>query len=335
MNVPPSPPPPDFPWTDLGRWLAGEMSLDEAARFEFWVQSDVERAAFVSGVRQAWDLAGAAGEGWDAQRALRRIRAAQHTPVIALMRRHPEPSSRASRVMRIGLAAAATIVAVLAARTVILHERAPAAVAMTEYRAARGQRVILRLSDGTQVTLAPGTVLRRPADFGRRERRLELEGEGYFVVTHDAARPFTVQTARLIARDLGTRFSVRAYADDPTADLVVAEGTVAVDSFVLGAGEGGGATRNGSFARTTISLEQALAWTDGRLVFLDTPLAEVASRLARWYDVEVTLASPGLGALRVTGSFRDEPANAVLDAIARSLGLRLVRGESGYQLTRG
>jgi len=318
----------------LGRWLAGEMSLEEAARFEFWVHSDVERAAFVSGVRQAWYLAGAAGEGWDAQRALRRIRAAQHTPVIALMRRHPEPASRASRVVRIGLAAAATIVAVLAARTVILHERAPAAVAMTEYRAARGQRVILRLSDGTQVTLAPGTVLRRPADFGRRERRLELEGEAYFVVTHDAARPFTVQTPRLIARDLGTRFSVRAYADDPTADLVVAEGTVAVDSFVLGAGEGG-ATRNGSFARTPVSLEQALAWTDGRLVFQDTPLAEVASRLARWYDVEVTLGSPSLGALRVTGSFRDEPANAVLDAIARSLGLRLVRGESGYQLTRG
>src|SRR5216110_3291512 len=99
--------------------------------------------------------------------------------------------------------------------------------------------------------------------------------------------------------------------------------------------KGGGATGKGSFARTTISLEQALAWTDGRLVFLDTPLAEVASRLARWYDVEVTLASPGLGALRVTGSFRDEPANAVLDAITRSLGLRLVRGESGYQLTRG
>jgi len=50
MNAPPSPPPPDFPWTDLGRWLAGEMSLGEAARFDFWVPSAVERAAFVSGV---------------------------------------------------------------------------------------------------------------------------------------------------------------------------------------------------------------------------------------------------------------------------------------------
>ncbi len=46
------------------------------------------------------------------------------------------------------------------------------------------------------------------------------------------------------------------------------------------------------------------------------------------------LAGRGVGTLRVTGSFRDEPVGVVLDAVARSLDLRLERRNGGYELSR-
>jgi transmembrane sensor len=339
-----TPPPHDLPWADLARWFAGELSSEEAARLEAWVGAEPERAALVAALRKAWSVAGAPAEGWDPARALSRIReaAAEEARVIGrLGSAKVEPPNAVRRWAALALAAAAGVGVVLGVTTIAPLLRAPAT--LTEYRAARGQRLTLRLGDGTQVTLAPGTVLRRPSDYGRRERRLELEGEAYFIVTHDSTRPFTVATARLIARDVGTRFNVRAYADDSATAVVVAEGQVAVrlsqtsadaSNLVLGAGDVGD-VRNGTLARTRgVSVDQVLAWTEGRLVFRDTPLAEVVTRLARWYDVDVRLGGRGLAGLRVTGSFRDEPVGVVLDAVARSLDLRLDARQGGYELSR-
>jgi transmembrane sensor len=304
------------------------MSAAEAAQFEAWVRADADRAALVNALRGAWGSAAAARDGWNAERALRQVResTAARRP-LGLVRGVPPVVDHRWRSL---LAVAATVLVVLGGAT-IARMRTPAKVAMTEYRAARGQRVILRLSDGTQVTLAPGSVLRRPKDYGVRSRRLELEGEGYFVVTHDAVRPFSVQTAALVARDLGTRFAVRAYSGDSTTSVVVAEGQVSVDTLLLGVGDGVDA-RGSAMSRKRVSLDQALAWTTGQLVFSDTPLADVARRLSRWYDIDVRLATPDLATKRVTASFGDEPASAVLDAIARSLGLQLEHRESTYQL---
>jgi ferric-dicitrate binding protein FerR (iron transport regulator) len=93
---------------------------------------------------------------------------------------------------------------------------------------ARGHRPSLRLSDGTLVSLAPGTTLRTPSNYGTRDRIVEPEGEAVFTVTHDVSRPFAMRAPRVVATDLGTRFAVRAFAGDSTTDVVVAEGVVAV-----------------------------------------------------------------------------------------------------------
>jgi transmembrane sensor len=251
------------------------------------------------------------------------------------------------------VATAAAVVLAVGAAVVVgrVRESTPVRAPMVEYHAGRGQRTILQLGDGTQVTLAPGSVLRRAADYGVRSRRLELQGEGYFVVAHDVSRPFTVATGRVVARVLGTRFDVRGYAGESATTVVVAEGQVAVaalqtagdtSSLVLTAGDAV-SVRDGAITRVHgLSIEDALAWTRGTMVFRDMPLSEVATRISRWYDVDVRLADPRLGALRITGSFGDESVSDVLDAVARSLGLRLLRRDAAaatgaavrYELSR-
>ncbi len=101
---------------------------------------------------------------------------------------------------------------------------------------------------------------------------MDLQGQAYFVVTHDAAHPFVVRTDRLIVRDLGTRFVVRAYPGDSAQNVVVAEGLVSLggspassggharrDSLVLEAGDVGRLTAAGDLARIRgVSVEQYL-----------------------------------------------------------------------------
>ncbi len=348
--MPPTSPSNDLPWADLGRWLSGEMDSAEAAAFERWVHDDAERAAVVLAMREAWTAGGKAGEGWDAAAAMRRVRAAaaEEARVIARLGGERPMLAGAGVTRRNGwypaLRVAAVIAVVVGAGYAV--ERAahrPVALApatMVEYRTHPGQRLALHLGDGTQVTLAPGSVLRRPSDYGVRERRLELTGEAYFVVTYDSTRLFTVRTRTLLTQDLGTRFDVRAYDDEPASAVVVAEGRVALrperarkptvltPGQLARMGEGGDV-----MVKSGVSVDRYLAWTQGRLVFRDTPLREVASQLERWYDVEVRLPSE-LAELRVTGVFADEPVTQVLDAVARSLDLRIQRVGGSYELSR-
>jgi transmembrane sensor len=68
-------------------------------------------------------------------------------------------------------------------------------------------------------------------------------------------------------------------------------------------------------------LDRYLAWTEGRLVFDDTPLTDVAEALERWYDLSIHFEDAALGKRRLTASFDSESAGEVLDAVALALGL--------------
>jgi transmembrane sensor len=198
--------------------------------------------------------------------------------------------------------------------------------------------------------LAPGGVLRRPSTYGDRDRTVELEGEAYFVVTHDSTRPFAVHTSSVVARDLGTRFVVRAYPDEAATDVVVAEGAVAVgrtvtgtasaatrplssDSLVLAPRQRARLTNGGNMVLTQrVALDGYLGWTEGRLVFERTPLDEVVRQLGRWYGIDIGLADSALRGRRLTATLIEEHAAQAVDLVATSLQLSVSRSGNLYVL---
>ena len=74
------------------------------------------------------------------------------------------------------------------------------------------------LADGSRVVLGPDSRLTVPADFGSGARAVELEGDGYFDVRHDAAKPFAVRVGQALVEDVGTTFRVES--DDGNATSV-------------------------------------------------------------------------------------------------------------------
>lgn len=334
--------PRDTPWSDLARYLAGELPDADAGVLRQWIAADPERAQLVARLQQIWIEAGAPRQSWDADAALRRIRQAPVGParVIRLPRFYrEEPVARWRRVGQWAARVAAVLLIVAGGVWMSTRRLAPVPDApppTAEVATQRGQRASLRLPDGTQVTLGPSSTIRYAIASTRGPRAVYLEGDAYFVVTHDAERPFAVHTARGTATDLGTRFLVHAYPTDSAVDVVVAEGKVSLtarrdpgapgsprDSLVLLPGDLGRVTADDRLtAEHGVAVDHHLAWLDGRLELRDTPLRDAVVQLGRWYDLDVRLADSTIGRRRVTASFTDESAAEVLRLITASLNLR-------------
>jgi transmembrane sensor len=195
------------------------------------------------------------------------------------------------------------------------------------FSTANRERAELRLADGTRIRLAPASHIRVAADYGETERAVYLEGQGYFEVKHDTTRPFIVYAGKAIARDVGTEFAVRSYAEDRAVQVVVRTGAVAMSGVGrLGAGDVGRLGIDGTSSLTHgVAVDGLLAWLDGRLVFHDTPLASVIEELRRWHDADVRLADPKLGNLPFTGVLTDVSFRSSIDLVAATLGLRARR----------
>lgn len=89
---------------------------------------------------------------------------------------------------------------------------------------------MVTLDDGTKVTLSASSTLNYPVSMeGSDKRVVELKGEAYFEVTHNAHRPFIVKTGNMKTMVLGTTFVVNAYRHDkPSVALI--EGKVRIDN---------------------------------------------------------------------------------------------------------
>ncbi len=157
----------------------------------------------------------------------------------------------------------------------------------------RGGQYQLVLADGTQVWLNAASSLRFPTAFAGKERRVELTGEGYFEVAHDAATPFHVQVNDMEVQVLGTHFNINSYSDEPFVKTTLLEGSVRVRSgtqeAVLKPGQQAQLQTTSHKLQTTnnVDVEQVMAWKNGLFVFNRADIETILRQAARWYDVDV------------------------------------------------
>jgi transmembrane sensor len=180
------------------------------------------------------------------------------------------------------------------------------------HETAVGAREILALADGSRVTLNTNTRGRSEID-GQMRRFWLDQGEAFFDIKHDEARPFVVMAGEDRITVLGTRFSVRLELG--RTRVTVLEGRVrvshanerATDAFApteLGPGMGAVSRPEGTLVapRTEAEMLRDLSWREGRLVFDQLTLAEIAAEFNR-YNRRQLIVDPELAGLRLGGSF--------------------------------
>jgi ferric-dicitrate binding protein FerR (iron transport regulator) len=88
------------------------------------------------------------------------------------------------------------------------------------------QRVVL--SDGTEVTLQPRSVLHFPKNFTGDSREVYLEGEAFFNVERNPQKAFLVYYNDIVTKVLGTSFRVNTNAITGNIEVAVTTGKVQV-----------------------------------------------------------------------------------------------------------
>lgn len=200
-------------------------------------------------------------------------------------------------------------------------------------KADKGDKATVVLPDGTDVILNSASQLSYLSDFGRNERRVQLEGEGYFKVAHDTRRTFIVQVGELEVKVMGTVFNVCAYSNDQDVTVVLLEGKVGVytpsTSTTLSPGEKinyNKSTRKLSTER--VYPDDYISWTKGNLYFQNESLKNIMQTLSRVYDVNIRIDSPKIAEERFTGTIPGGGIQNALDIIMLTSKFRYVVEES-------
>ncbi len=271
--------------------LQGDAGLEDWTAFQVWLEADPAHAAAYDAVEALWvDL-----EDLPADKI--------PTPVIAEVATEnvvpfaPRPKPPARRWVWTGLATAAAAAAVVVA--VLPQLTRPT---FTDYATKRGEIREVALADGSRLTLGGATALR--VRLTRAERDVTLvDGEASFDVAHLENRPFVVTAADREVRVLGTEFNILSH--DDRLVVTVRRGLVSVsgepDGTVrLAKGQQLTSTPGGASLVRTTDPDAAFAWKSGKLVYRETPLAEVVADLNRYVATPIRV-DPSAASVKFSG----------------------------------
>ncbi|MBD1384640.1 FecR family protein [Mucilaginibacter rigui] len=210
----------------------------------------------------------------------------------------------------------------------------------------------ITLTDGTIIWLNSGSTLRYNNDFGKTNRNVYLEGEGFFEIAAGKKNlPFIVNTKNYIVRDIGTKFNLKAYPNDSFFETAVVTGEVSIEDTER---------KNNAMNRIYIKQRQNLriwnrqseqaeasrglndaasktfneiqimqftpdqeakytGWKDNLMIFEGLTLLEIAKVLERRYDVKISIDNIQLQTIRYTGNFNNVGSvEKVLDIIKQN-----------------
>lgn len=206
-------------------------------------------------------------------------------------------------------------------------EGSPAKVQYNTLIVGRGEEYQLALADGTKVWLNSESSLRYPVQFSGKNRQVELKGEAYFEVAHNAKKPFKVNTTEMNVAVLGTSFNISAYPDDETVHTTLVEGSVKVHNNI-GEQEEKILEPNQQFVYSKadhkvrvdkVNARFYAAWKDGAFTFVDEPLPSIMKKLERWYNIRVFFQGQEVQNLRFSGKLkRFKSCNDVLEVISKT-----------------
>ncbi|MCF0068880.1 FecR domain-containing protein [Dyadobacter sp. CY261] len=179
--------------------------------------------------------------------------------------------------------------------------------------------LLVNLPDGSSVLLSKASSIRFVKKMNGARRDVYLDGEGFFEVVKNPAKPFLVHTDKLTTRVLGTSFRVKSFPGQAEAEVVVKTGKVAVmtgdndaaEPLMLYPNQRVSLIRKNDkvFRSVTgaVSAEAATAIEAEPFDFQFTPVSEAFKTLEMHYAVKIHFDQEKMGRCTVTAALKDEP----------------------------
>lgn len=349
----------DRTWLLLGRKMSGEAKPEELRELEEILKQDPELYFSLHAIYDLWSQA-PPEPSTDPEEAyathIQRMRdrgvEGPFQDASTLTNDVDRPLSRniPTTRMLVGFIAISLIAFVIwVTTTLVMPEPKPglAHASSSEISTNNGSKTHIVLPDGTKVWLNAGSKLTYDKKFGEKIREVELTGEAYFDVAHNAAKPFTIHTRAMDIKVLGTEFNVKSYPEDHTTETSLVRGSIEVtlkdkhakkiilkpneklliaDEQAMPSTPTAEPQRSETINKPIISLSHLnyssldstileTSWVQNRLVFEDESFKDLTVRMSRWYGVQFEFEDPSLEATRFTGNFKDETVADALDAM--------------------
>ena len=210
------------------------------------------------------------------------------------------------------------------------------------YTTRYGETKTVRLPDSSTVVLNGNSTLTLAADW-TSDREVWLEGEAYFHVTRRSAsaedsslpssteyRKFTVHANALNVEVLGTEFNVRQWSEQTS--VVLKSGKIRLhrpnypDTLTMRPGERVTLReQDQTLEKEAVNPETYLAWTEQRLDFEGTTLAEIARIIEETYGYSVIIRDESLRDKRFQGSIAAEDLTILLEGLSEAFDLRITQ----------
>lgn len=299
----------------------GPLSPAEQQAFQDWLDQDVAHPALLERTVAAWQVLDEHGFA---------------TPVVAMRRDALDRLAQSGERRRPrALAAFAAVAAclLLMVSGIWWH------LSPTIYATGIGERRLVRLADGSTVSLDAATRVTVRYSGSRRELAL-LAGRAKFTVAKDPLRPFSVQAGERLVVATGTAFSIEHVARQ--VRVILYEGRVAVmnASDERGAPSSEAPPPAGSTAAapppalapgqelrvaaadaasapmiTPADPVQSLDWESGQMLLRDEPLGVAVERMNRYAGGRLRLADPAAADIPVSGRFTNGDVAAFVEGI--------------------
>ena len=148
------------------------------------------------------------------------------------------------------------------------------------------------LADGSRVWLNAGTKLTYPIAFVGKERRVHLDGEGYFEGVRDENQPFIVEINGMEVKVLGTSFNLRSFAADNRSTATLVSGKIEVKTPTRHVELSPNQQADLVVGENKLDVREVDAvvygaWTKGKFVFRRERLETILDDVSRWYNVTV------------------------------------------------
>ena len=248
-----------------------------------------------------------------------------------MVRRRIEKANSRIRVLDVLMRAAAILFIPMLITSVILFSKQKVQSGAEQFAEQKisnpaGIRSEISLPDGSVVWLNSESTISYKVPFvGGTERKVELIGEAFFKVKKNEQVPFQVETGSVSVTVLGTEFNCKAFPEDSLIEVVLAEGSIKLNSmdsktgakeFIMKPGERAVVDKMRNDTKiSTENIEKYIGWHQNKLILDECPMPEIARRLERWYGVEVEIVDPKIENIKISSTFENEPLNEILEML--------------------
>lgn len=315
------------------RFLSGECTDEELVMLRDWMKANLEEARELFGMERLYDEMKAQSMPKEKillaeHKMTERIEAMQaelhHAHIVRMWRR----------------AAAIVVVCVLTGMAwMYLQHRAFFKPEMVVAMASAENDTTVTLPDGTKVWLNKLASIQYPKDFEGEERKVLLDGEGYFEVTKNPHKPFIVESDVMSVRVLGTIFNFKVEKAKQRAVVSLLQGEVRVAGnhnegmMVLSPGQKACVdAKTGKMTLSEADVYQDALWHEHKTMFNNETIRGIARMLERIYQVQVVVDPAIDRSSTYSGVIKEkETIDSVLDLLQNTLPIRYkLKGNKVY-----